>query len=321
MSSKTFKLVRDDEKCAAENDDELFSRGLVSCFGECPICRIPLPTDIRQRVVNLCCMKTICNGCIMAASEVAGHSGSGDPCPFCRTAPPCSDEVCLALIQKRMDAGDAEAFCEFGQIHKFGEYGLPSDISRAVELNKKAAKLGSLDAHTNLGYMYEFGEGLEKDVNQALHHYEISAKGGYPEARFHLGFFEEDRGRMDRALHHWMISTKMGDEDSLNAIKKLYVDGDALKEDYGEALIGYRDAMDAMKSEPRRKALELHEQRYSSKGKAEREKAEAVARAEQAAAKLLQELDLEVSAAPSIGQASGSNTKGQKKKKKRIKKK
>ena len=87
-----------------------------------------------------------------------------------------------------------------------------------------------------------------------MRHYEIAAKGRHPAARHDLGLFDHDAGRRDRALKHFMISAKMGYEVSCIAIKFMFTHGDATKDDYAEALAGFRDATDEMRSPQREEA-------------------------------------------------------------------
>ena len=50
------------------------------------------------------------------------------------------------------------------------------------------------------------------------------------ESRYMLGAVEEyDNGNYELAVQHWMISAKMGDEDSLNEIKDMFKKGHAAK--------------------------------------------------------------------------------------------
>src|SRR6056300_973086 len=52
------------KKRAAEiHDDRLFTQPEGIHLGECPICCLPLPLDIRKSRINSCCCKWICNGC------------------------------------------------------------------------------------------------------------------------------------------------------------------------------------------------------------------------------------------------------------------
>ena len=100
---------------------------------------------------------------------------------------------------------------------------------------------------------------MEKDLRLAMDHYKIAAKGGHPIAQFDLGVIEHNAGKFDRALKHYMISTKMGDEGSLNKVKALFMAGHATKEDYKEALVGFRDTTDGMKSPEREEAKAIKE--------------------------------------------------------------
>ena len=64
-------------------------------------------------------------------------------------------------------------------------------------------------------------------------------------------------GNYELALQHWMISAKMGREKSLNNIKSMFKEGHATKAQYAEALRGYRDAVEEMKSPQREEAKRL----------------------------------------------------------------
>ena len=99
--------------------------------------------------------------------------------------------------------------------------------------------------------------GLNKDMNMAQNHYEVAAMAGHFVARHNLGVIECNEGRYDRALKHWMISAKNGDEDSLKYILKLHKEGYASKNNYAQALHGYQKAMDEMRSSERDKAKKL----------------------------------------------------------------
>ena len=80
---------------------------------------------------------------------------------------------------------------------------------------------------------------------------------GHALSRHDLGADEFERGNDQLAVQHWMISAKMGFESSLNEIKDMFKDGDATKAQYAEALLGYRDALEEMKSPQREEAKRL----------------------------------------------------------------
>jgi len=64
-------------------------------------------------------------------------------------------------------------------------------------------------------------------------------------------------GNHDRAVRHFLISAKMGLKDSVEVIKEMLMAGDATKEQYAEALRGYQDAVEEMKSHNRDEAKRL----------------------------------------------------------------
>ncbi|EJK70784.1 hypothetical protein THAOC_07828, partial [Thalassiosira oceanica] len=77
---------------------------------------------------------------------------------------------------------------------------------------------------------------------------------GHPESRFMLGFHEYRNGNNEVATQHWMISTKMGFERSLNMIRDMFMKGLATKAQYAEALRGYQNALEETRSHQREEA-------------------------------------------------------------------
>ncbi|EJK50886.1 hypothetical protein THAOC_30001 [Thalassiosira oceanica] len=204
---------------------------------DCPICQLPLSLDMNESMFKSCCMKEVCNGCILAARK----RGMRD-CPFCRASVPDKSQA-LAMIRKR-------------QYH-FGAYGLEKDVTRAVELYERAAELGVTDAHFNLGVLYTRGTDVEKDTAKAFRHYEAAAMSGDVSARINLGIIEYNDGNYDLALQNWMISAKLGCDDSLSNVKEMFMNGLATKADYAAALRGYQNAIAEMSSPDRAEAEAL----------------------------------------------------------------
>ena len=78
--------------------------------------------------------------------------------------------------------------------------------------------------------------------------------GGRTLARRNLGCLEDENGHCDRAVKHWIIAAKLGDDGSLEGVRSLYEDGLVSKEDFAAALRGYQDAIEATKSPQREEA-------------------------------------------------------------------
>ena len=133
--------------------------------------------------------------------------------------------------------------------------GLTKDVPRAIELLTRGAELGSSKAHNDLGIVYSYGHGVEADKPRAIHHWQLAAMKGNGESRHKLGFTEYENGNYQLAVQHWMISAKMGREGSLNNIKGMFIGyRHATKAQYAAALVGYRDAVEEMKSPQREEA-------------------------------------------------------------------
>ena len=162
------------------------------------------------------------------------------------------------MIQKRVGKGDAEAIHFLGQMYFYGKFGLAKDVPRGIELWTEAAELGSLGAHCQLGLTYYYGYDVEEDKARGMRHWQQAAMKGDVLSMNILGVVEYRNGNCEFAVQHWMIAAKMGHEKSLNYIKEMFKIGQATKAQYTEALRGYRDAVEEMKS-PQREEAKRHE--------------------------------------------------------------
>ena len=254
------KHKKECKRRAAELMDELlYGQGRERPEGDfCLICTLPIPLPMGDHsLFNVCCMKLVCDGCSVEATR----RGMGETCEFCRTPVPKDCASTLAMAKKRIDAGDAEAtnFLANNYYHGHGGLGLQKDINRAIELWAEAAELGSVDARFRLGNAYISGEGVEKDEERGAFLWKQAAMKGDARSRFFLGGFELEKGNCNLALKHFSISAKMGHADSLDMIKKLFMDGVATKVQYAEALKGYGDAVEETKSHQREEAKRVLE--------------------------------------------------------------
>ena len=175
-------------------------------------------------------------------------------CAFCRTPSPKNDDDIKAMIQARMLKKDPTAIFFLGMQYCHWGLGLRKDMERAVELWTEAAELGSIDALYNLGLAYDRGIEFQQDETKAAELYRKAAIHGHAQSRHNLGCLEWQKGKPDRALRHFLITAKMGHKDSFEAIKEMFMAGVATKEQYAEALKGYHDAVEEMKSHDRDEA-------------------------------------------------------------------
>ena len=230
-------------------DRRLFQQPDISHFGECPLCCFPLSLDWSKSGKRTCCSKWVCMGCVYANKKREMEQGLEHKCPFCREPDAKTKAQRHKNSMKRVKANDPVAICEMGKEHRDrGQY------DAAFEYFKKAAELGLADAHFNLSVLYRKGQGVGKDVKKEEHHLEEASIGGHPMARNNLAMIEQRRGRIDRAMQHWIITAKLGLDAGLGAVKKGFAHGVVSKEDYEAALRGHQDAVDATKSKQREEA-------------------------------------------------------------------
>jgi len=99
------------------------------------------------------------------------------------------------------------------------------------------------------------GNGVEQDEKKAVQYFKKAAMQGHVKCRHQLGFIELHGGSHERAVRHFLISAKMGFKYSLDNIKTMFMDGNATKEQYAQALRGYQDAVEGTKSHDRDEAM------------------------------------------------------------------
>ena len=175
-------------------------------------------------------------------------------CLFCRTPFPADNASELAMVRKRVDAKDPEALRFLGNFYNTGMLGIEKNLPRAHELWTEAAELGSIRAQESLGHQYFNGEGVTRDETKAVQCWEKAAMQGQVQARHNLGHYERGNGNYERAVRHYMITSKMGDEVSLNCITDMFMRGTATTEQYAEAIKGYQVAVEEMRSPNRDEA-------------------------------------------------------------------
>jgi len=253
------KHKRECKKRAAELRDELlFKQPESSCFGDCPICCLPLSLEPEKCTMMVCCSKILCNGCVYGC-RIANFNNMQErreriapSCPFCRTLTPKTKEEQDKQMKKRLEANDPVALrSQASEQYNKRE----RDCSGAFEYWTKAAGLGDAVAHYKLSLMYHHGEGVEKDTRKEIHHAEEAAIGGHPGTRHHPGREEWNKGNTERAVRHWIIAATLGYDLSITSLIDAFKGGFVSKEELASTLRAHRVAVDATKS-PQREAAE-----------------------------------------------------------------
>jgi hypothetical protein len=238
------------KKQAAELRDELlFKQPESTHLGDCPICMIPLPIDVKKSIMMMCRSNVVCNGCAHANRVRRMQESLDRTCPFCRKPVPTEEEV-EGYRMTRIEANDPVALEQMGT-----KYYKKEDYSSAVEYFTKAAGLGDVEAHYKLACCYKLGHDVEKDEKRELYHFEEAAIGGHPRARYYLVCIEGKNGKFDRATKHFIIAANQGYDGAIEMLRGHYVKGKISKENFAAALRAHQAAVDATKS-PQREAAE-----------------------------------------------------------------
>jgi TPR repeat protein len=82
--------------------------------------------------------------------------------------------------------GVADAQYNLGKMYEIGQ-GVEADMEEAVKWYLKAAGQGHAQAEIRVGLMHMHGVGLEKDAAKAAEYLSKAAEKGYAEAQFNLG--------------------------------------------------------------------------------------------------------------------------------------
>ena len=97
----------------------------------------------------------------------------------------------VAACRRLADKGEAQAQTNLGWLYQNGE-GVAKSDSEAARWYRKAADQGNTTAQFNLATMYENGEGVSHSHAEAAKWYRKAADQGDADAEFNLGFLYEN---------------------------------------------------------------------------------------------------------------------------------
>jgi TPR repeat protein len=123
----------------------------------------------------------------------------------------------ITVIEKKAKQGDANSQYLLGFLYDQGEQ-IPKDLSNALIWYKKAAAQGHAKAQFSLGRLYDLGEGIAEDNQEALKWYRKAAQQGDVSAQFSLG-----------------AAARQGDVDAQFLLARMYFEGEGVQQDYVKA--------------------------------------------------------------------------------------
>ena len=207
-----------------------------------------LPLHERLHTYFSCCGKTLCGSCDYRHQLKSKEQ----TCAFCRTAVPRSDEEALACLRKRVEIKDPHAMRNMAKMYSNGEFGLPVDQAKCIELLRESAGFGFPGAQYQLGKYYDDGEmGLERNEEEALKYWGKAAEGGHVKARHNIGCTEGMHGDHVIAMRHLLLAASGGYKKSMVAQIAFFANGLLQHKDLAKSLQAFYRAGAEMKNEER----------------------------------------------------------------------
>ena len=143
--------------------------------------------------------------------------------------------------------GDIIAQYQLGNMYDYG-YGVEKDSKKAAYWYQKAAEQGYACAQDRLGTAYFIGYGVEKDELKAVEWYGKAAEQGFVDGQVNLGhMYEKGYGvnkDYTKAVEWYGKAAEQGDAPAQYHLGKFYQNGNAVAKDYDKAQDWYRKAAD-----------------------------------------------------------------------------
>jgi len=144
------------------------------------------------------------------------------------------------------DQGNENAQLNLGIMYDWGGDGIDQDFKKAVKFYKLAVKHAEDEilvlAQHALGYKYKNGEGITKDVPEAVQLFRLSADQGYEESQHILGcmYYEGEKEgviqNFQEAVKWFKLAANQGNVTSQCFLGAIYYDGDeGLPQDFKKA--------------------------------------------------------------------------------------
>jgi TPR repeat protein len=205
------------------------SAGNDAAEEECPICLDLLVDPLSP------CPEQLAHRCCRVCVEKMREHGL-PACPLCRAPMQNADELLYESVHLDLQAGRAVGEAKAGLQRQCFEM-----LHRVLEVDPHHAP-----AQSNLGCMYNRGEGVEKDAVQAVHWYLKAAVQGYAVVQYNLGCMY-DRGEgvekdAVQAVSWWHKAAVQGDADAQYNLGCMYKQGKGVEKDAVQAVNWYRKA-------------------------------------------------------------------------------
>ena len=151
----------------------------------------------------------------------------------------------VSWATKAAEGGDANAQRYLGLCYEYGE-GVSKDMKEAVKWYRKAAEQGEANAQCGLGWCYRNGDGVVKDMSEAVKWYRKAAEQGDANVQCYLGlcykYGEGVSKDMKEAAKWYRKAAEQGNANAQRYLGLCYKHGEGVSKDLVEAAKWYRKA-------------------------------------------------------------------------------
>jgi TPR repeat protein len=155
--------------------------------------------------------------------------------------------VIKALAAAAAD-GDGLAMANLGVCYQQGQ-GVERDLEQAVDWYRKGAEAGDGGAMAYLGVCYQQGQGVERDLEQAVDWYRKGAEAGDGGAMAVLGFcYAQGQGverDLEQAVDWYRKGAEAGNGGAMASLGFCYAQGQGVERDLEQAVDWYRKGAEA----------------------------------------------------------------------------
>lgn len=150
--------------------------------------------------------------------------------------------------EKASAAGEATIMGKLAKLYLSGACGVPMNKARAIELYKKAAELGDIEAIGALGICYANGNGVVQNSNEAFRLFSIAAEQGDKFAQKNLGicYIDGVGTSVNKAIAvQWLEkASAQGEIQAKYLLAQMYEEGEGTAVNYSKAEKLYNEVID-----------------------------------------------------------------------------
>lgn len=148
-------------------------------------------------------------------------------------------------FKKAADAGSDYGMWNLGRLYRDGN-GVEKNIDEALRLLTKSANLGCKGAIEDLARMYRYGRDVEINGVEAVKWYQLGVDKGYNENMLELAqiYLEGSiiEKDVDLAVHYYKLAAEKGIESAILKLGNIYEDGIGVEKNTHKAIFWYRKA-------------------------------------------------------------------------------